>query len=265
MEWTVRELADRAGISSRTLRHYHQIGLLEPDRIGAHGYRFYGPTAVSRLQRILLLRDTGMPLARIASVVDDADTPTAELDALQEHLEQLEADRDALDRRLRAVEHTLERRRAGREPEPDMMLDGFNDRYEDEIVRRWGRAAFDASHRWWHAKSVAQQRAWKGRAEGLLRRWAEIHEADPSPTSAAAREHAAAHVAWFGEIPGTPTHDGDAGRSAAMIRGMADSYETDPDFLRFFGSTGAAHLAAASLRQHVSTPAARPAAPTVES
>ncbi|MEZ5085248.1 MAG: MerR family DNA-binding transcriptional regulator [Tessaracoccus sp.] len=36
MEWTVQELADRAGISGRTLRHYHQIWLLEPDRIGAY-------------------------------------------------------------------------------------------------------------------------------------------------------------------------------------------------------------------------------------
>jgi len=37
VEWTVRELADRAGISPRALRHYHQIGLLVPDRIGANG------------------------------------------------------------------------------------------------------------------------------------------------------------------------------------------------------------------------------------
>ncbi|WP_220094232.1 MerR family DNA-binding transcriptional regulator [Cryobacterium soli] len=34
MEWTVKELAERAGISGRTLRHYHRIGLLHPDRIG---------------------------------------------------------------------------------------------------------------------------------------------------------------------------------------------------------------------------------------
>ncbi|WP_433123791.1 MerR family transcriptional regulator [Arthrobacter koreensis] len=57
----MRELAERAGISGRTLRHYHQIGLLDPDRVGSNGYRYYGLDAVSRLQRILLLRETGMP------------------------------------------------------------------------------------------------------------------------------------------------------------------------------------------------------------
>lgn len=65
VEWTVRELADRAGISPRALRHYHQIGLLVPDRIGANGYRHYGPTAVARLQRILLLRNAGLSLTDI--------------------------------------------------------------------------------------------------------------------------------------------------------------------------------------------------------
>ena len=139
MEWTVHELAERAGISGRTLRHYHRIGLLEPDRVGSNGYRYYGPDAVARLQRILLLRDTGMSLANIAAVLDAPETPTAEVEALQAHLAQLAEDREALDRRISAVEHTLQMRREGREPRMDVMLEGFNDRYEAEVVRRWGR------------------------------------------------------------------------------------------------------------------------------
>src|SRR5699024_495904 len=139
MEWTVHELAERAGISGRTLRHYHRIGLLEPDRVGANGYRYYGPDAVARLQRILLLRDTGLPLADIAAVLDAPETPTAEVEALQAHLTQLAEDREAIDRRISAVEHTLQMRREGREPRMDVMLEGFNDRYEAEVIRRWGR------------------------------------------------------------------------------------------------------------------------------
>jgi len=119
MEWTVHELAERAGISGRTLRHYHRIGLLEPDRVGSNGYRYYGPDAIARLQRILLLLDTGMPLADIAAVLDAPETPTAEVEALQAHLTQLAEDREALDRRISAVEHTLQMRRDGREPRMD--------------------------------------------------------------------------------------------------------------------------------------------------
>lgn len=251
MEWTVHELAERAGISGRTLRHYHRIGLLRPDRIGPNGYRYYGPEAVARLQRILLLRDTGMPLAQIAAILDAPSTPTADIDALLERRDQLIQDREALDRRIRAVEHTVRMRREGRQPQMDVMLEGFNDRYEDEVVRRWGREAFDVSHQWWHAKSIRQQRDWKNRAEALLRRWAELHAAGQTPDSPTAQAHAAAHVAWFAEIPGTPTHAGDPEQAAAMICGMASMYETNPDFHHTFGSPDAARLAAAALRIHV--------------
>lgn len=251
MEWTVHELAERAGISGRALRHYHRIGLLDPDRVGANGYRYYGPDAVARLQRILLLRDTGMPLADIAEVLDAPGTPTAEIHALEAHLAQLTEDREALGRRISAVEHTLQMRREGREPRMDVMLDGFNDRYEAEVVRRWGREAFDASNQWWHAKSVGQQRSWQASAQALLTRWAEIHRAGHAPGSPVAQAHAVDHLAWFADIPGTPTHAGDAERSAAMVRGMADLYETDPGFHQRFGSPEGARFAANALRIHV--------------
>ena len=254
MEWTVHKLAERAGISGRTLRHYHRIGLLEPDRVGANGYRYYGPDAVARLQRILLLRDTGMPLADIAAVLDAPETPTAEVEALQAHLTQLAEDREAIDRRISAVEHTLQMRREGREPRMDVMLEGFNDRYEAEVVRRWGREAFAASNRWWHAKSLGQQRDWQASAQALLTRWAEIYETGQTPGSPVAQSHAADHMAWFADIPGTPTHAGDAERSAAMVQGMADLYETNPDFHQT-GSPEAAQFAANALRIHVQHPA----------
>ncbi len=254
-EWTVRELAERAGISGRALRHYHHIGLLEPDRVGSNGYRYYGTEAVARLQRILLLRDTGMALADIAAVLDAPETPTAEVEALQTHLTRLADDREALDRRINAVEHTLRMRREGREPRMDVMLEGFNDRYEAEVVRRWDREAFDASNQWWHSKSIGQQRDWQADAEALLTGWAEIHEAGHTPGSPVAQEHAAVHMTWFAEIPGTPTHADDAERSAAMVRCVADLYETSPDFHHAFGSREAAQFAADALRLHVRPPA----------
>lgn len=251
VEWTVHELAERAGISGRTLRHYHQIGLLEPDRVGSNGYRYYGPDAVSRLQRILLLRETGMPLAGIAGVLDAPTTPEVEVQALTGHLEHLARERDSLNRRINAVEHTLSMRRQGREPRMDVMLEGFNDRYEVEVVERWGRDAFDASNQWWHGKSVQQQKAWKVRADALLTRWRVIQQEGHELDSAIAQEHAAVHVEWFKEIPGTPTYAGDTAKSVDMIRGLADQYETNPDFHVAFGTPEAAGFAANALRLHV--------------
>ena len=124
MEWTVQELADRAGVSGRTLRHYHQIGLLTPDRIGANGYRYYGPTAVARLQRILLLREAGLSLATISEALASGANPDDEINALEGHLAHLEHEQEALGLRIASVEHTLAMRRGGRQPRMDVMLGG---------------------------------------------------------------------------------------------------------------------------------------------
>lgn len=142
-------------------------------------------------------------------------------------------------------------RRQGREPRIDVMLEGFNDRYETEVVERWGREAFDASNQWWHGKSLQQQKEWKARADALCDRWREIQEDGHDLDSAVAREHASVHVEWFKEIPGTPTHAGDTAKSVDMIRGLADQYESNPDFHAAFGTPEAARFAANALRLHV--------------
>ena len=250
-EWTVHELAARAGISDRTLRHYHHIGLLHPDRVGNNGYRYYGRTAVHRLHRILGLRDAGMALADIAKVLDAPAQPDAELDALQAHLADLTAEREALDRRITVVNRSIALRREGREPPMDAVLDGFNDRYEAEVVHHWGQEAFDASNQWWHTKSVAQQRAWQDSANALLNGWTTIYRAGHPADSDVAQHHATAHIAWFAEIPGTPTHAGDSEQSAARVSAMADLYETSPDFHDAFDGPEAAAFAARALRLRI--------------
>ena len=136
-------------MSGRTLRHYHQIGLLTPDRIGANGYRYYGPVAVARLQRILLLRDAGLALGAIGEALASDANPDEEITALETHLVHLEHEREALERRIASVEHTVTMRREGRQPRMDMVLEGFNDRYEAEVTQRWGRVVFEQSNRWW--------------------------------------------------------------------------------------------------------------------
>ena len=50
MEYSIRELSDLSGVTTRTLRWYDQIGLLKPGRVAESGYRYYGPAQVDRLQ-----------------------------------------------------------------------------------------------------------------------------------------------------------------------------------------------------------------------
>ena len=91
MEYTVKALADLAGVTPRTLRWYDRIGLLKPLRTTEAGYRLYGPAQLDRLQDILFYRELGLDLASIRTILDD---PAFDRQAaLQSHLAELEARR----------------------------------------------------------------------------------------------------------------------------------------------------------------------------
>lgn len=67
---TIGELASYAGVTTRAVRHYHQVGLLpEPER-NVSGYRTYDVAAVVRLIRIRTLAEAGVPLARVQELLD---------------------------------------------------------------------------------------------------------------------------------------------------------------------------------------------------
>lgn len=97
---TIGQLAKLAGVTVRTVRHYHHSGLLdEPDR-DESGYRRYGAAHLIRLLRVRALAEIGLPLARIAHLLD---APRAELAACLEELDAelaLQAERIARHRAL---------------------------------------------------------------------------------------------------------------------------------------------------------------------
>lgn len=68
MAWSTREVADLAGTTVNTVRHYHRAGLLnEPDRL-SNGYKQYGAGHLVRLLQIRRLRDLGVPIHQIGAV-----------------------------------------------------------------------------------------------------------------------------------------------------------------------------------------------------
>lgn len=250
MEWTIQELAARAGITSRTLRHYDRVGLLAPSRVGASGYRYYDPAAVVRLQRILLMRRLGMGLTAIAEVLaDEVDT----CDGLRAHIATLEEERDRIERQIRSVRHTLDALLAGAEPQMDMLLAGFNDAYRDEVVARWGERAFQESNDWWHGKTLDQQRAWKRDAEDLVAAWVAAAKAGVSPTGEHAQSLAARHVRWLSRIPGTPTAEGDRERSIEMVECLGDMYVDDPRFAGMYDDDAGARFVRDALHAYART------------
>jgi DNA-binding transcriptional MerR regulator len=97
--WSTRQLAELAGTTLRTIRHYHDVGLLaEPER-RANGYKSYGVAHLVRVLRIKRLTDLGLSLTQIADLGDSDEHPEealrvldAELAATIERLQRIRAE-----------------------------------------------------------------------------------------------------------------------------------------------------------------------------
>jgi DNA-binding transcriptional MerR regulator len=76
------ELAALAGVTIRTLRHYHKVGILEEPERSVNGYRDYDVRHLVRLLRITRLTELGLPLASLPDVLDDSQAAETLLDEL---------------------------------------------------------------------------------------------------------------------------------------------------------------------------------------
>ncbi|WP_440072170.1 helix-turn-helix domain-containing protein [Streptosporangium sp. OZ121] len=96
MTWSTREIAELSGSTVKTVRYYHEIGLLdEPDR-EPNGYKRYEVRHLTRLLQIKRLTGLGVPLAQVAAMGTDPDgrasvfrTIDAELEATVERLQKI--------------------------------------------------------------------------------------------------------------------------------------------------------------------------------
>jgi DNA-binding transcriptional MerR regulator len=122
MSWSITELARMSGVTARTLRHYDDIGVLKPARVGDNGYRWYEREQLLRLQEILLMRQVDLDLPTIARVLDGRHDRLA---ALRDHRERLLAQRDRLDRLVRTVTRTIADLEGADAMPDDELFDGF--------------------------------------------------------------------------------------------------------------------------------------------
>ena len=88
----IGEFARLSHLSVKTLRYYHDIGLLIPAAIDdVSGYRRYATTQVDSAQLIRRLRDLDMPLPEVREVLGAADIETRNA-VLRAHLDRMEAE-----------------------------------------------------------------------------------------------------------------------------------------------------------------------------
>ncbi|MBM7116205.1 MerR family transcriptional regulator [Archangium primigenium] len=194
MEWSIQDIARLAGTTSRTLRHYDDVGLLKPSRTGSNGYRYYDQAALVRLQRILLLRELGLGLPAIAEVLEGQRDTTQ---ALRTHLSWLREERHRLERRIQSVETTIHKLTRGEALMAEEILDGFDhSQHEQEVVERWGREAHDESTRKWAALSREAQRERMAEHERVAQALAEAHVRGEDVASDTVQSLVRRHYTW---------------------------------------------------------------------
>jgi DNA-binding transcriptional MerR regulator len=87
---SIGEFARLTHLSVRTLRRYHDAGLLEPARVdGSTSYRWYSAEQIPTAQVIHRLRELDMPLADVRRILDTPD-PDARAGLIAQHLQRLE-------------------------------------------------------------------------------------------------------------------------------------------------------------------------------
>jgi DNA-binding transcriptional MerR regulator len=103
--WSITEVAGEFGVTLRTLRHYEDVGLISPQRLGTA--RVYHPRDRVRLQLILRGKRLGFSLPEIRTIVDMYDGQAGEAGQLEYLLQQIEVRRAQLERLRGDIDETM--------------------------------------------------------------------------------------------------------------------------------------------------------------
>ena len=241
MEYTIQKLAHIAGVSTRTLRYYDEIGLLEPARKTAAGYRIYGGREVDQLQQILFYRALGLDLGSIKKIVSNPSFDGTA--ALQAHRRQLLEQRAQLDRLINNVEKTISAKKGTIRMNDSEKFEGFKkeliedneQRYGKEVREAYGDDIVDQSNAKMFNMSEAQYEEFMVTEKRLLAKLEEAMETG-NASGAAAQEAAALHKEWLDFT--WPSYSKEA------HAGLAQMYVDDPRFSAYYDKIrpGAARL-----------------------
>lgn len=129
--YTAGELAKLTGVSYKTIRHYQQKGLLEPEKYTDGGYRLYGTKTVELLERILMLKYLDFSLDEIKKMLGEEDTK----EALKKQEDLLRAQKEHIEQLLIAVE---EMQKVREEDQWEKMLEMIRmTQQKEEIIKQY--------------------------------------------------------------------------------------------------------------------------------
>jgi len=221
MVYTVKEISELAGVTSRTVRYYDEIGLLNPAEIGDNGYRYYDQDSLMKLQQIMFFRELEIPLNDIHLIMSQPDFNLS--GALDEHRLSLEKKAKRLNKLITTIDHTLATIRGDRMMTAEEYFEGFDEtRYEEETRQRWGSTPqYAESQRKWASYSTEQKQEIKAEGGRLTVRMVS-EDPDASPDDPDVQAAVGEYFAYINKYFYTC--------ELSFLRGLADMWVADPRF-----------------------------------
>lgn len=137
MEYTIKKLAELAGVTTRTLRYYDEINILKPARINSSGYRIYGKAEVNKLQQIMFYRELGVELDVIKSLISSSSFNNIE--ALKGHRKKLLDKKKQLELLINNVEKTISATEGRNTMSDKEKFEGFKKKMVEENEKNHGQ------------------------------------------------------------------------------------------------------------------------------
>ena len=203
MEYTIKSLSEIAGVSTRTLRYYDEIGLLKPARVNSSGYRLYGKKEVELLQQILFYRELEVSLEEIKQIIS---SPSFDIKgALEEHRAKLLAKRNRLDMLIQNVDKTIEDTEGEAMMSDKDRFEGFKQKmveeneqkYGEELREKYGEETINDSNKKLLQMTEAEFKEAEKLGQEVLNILKEAMKTG-DPKSAAAYKLAELHKRWLG-------------------------------------------------------------------
>ena len=132
MKMQIKEFAEIAGVSVRTLHYYDEIGLLKPAFVDEFtGYRYYDESSILRMQEILFYRELDFSLKSISEILSSPDYDKNKALKEQKHLLTLKKER--LERLISAIDGAVK---------GENVMKAFDnnefEKYKSEVKEKWG-------------------------------------------------------------------------------------------------------------------------------
>ncbi|WP_145321273.1 MerR family transcriptional regulator [Paenibacillus xylanexedens] len=222
MAMKVKEVAELASISVRTLHHYDEIGLLTPDEVTSAGYRLYSDANLERLQQILFFKELDFSLKEIKKIINNPSFDPEE--ALNMHRLILLEKRQRLDQMIATIDKTVLHVRGEIKMTAKEQFEGFDfsqNPYEQEARERWGDHAVDQANQKLHSQSGEKQKALSDQMNEIYKHLAALRHTEP-----ASAEAQAGIKEWYTLLNQMGSYSPEA------FRGLGQMYVDDERFTR---------------------------------